>query len=65
MFLWYFELDFNNQIMLIKVINFTSTKKTRFSLDFVDNGKELVIDIDSKKKEEILSHCLQTIGKSR
>lgn len=36
-----------------------------FPFDFIDNGKEIVIDIDSKKKEEILSHCLQTIGKSR
>lgn len=32
---------------------------------FADDGKELLIDIDSKKKEEILSHCLGTIGKSK
>lgn len=32
---------------------------------FTENGKELLIDIDSKKKEEILAHCLRTIGKSR
>lgn len=30
-----------------------------------DDGKELLIDIDSKKKEDILAHCLRTIGKSQ
>lgn len=35
-----------------------------FFLFPIENGKDLIIDIDGKTKEEILEHCLEVIGKS-
>lgn len=43
---------------------FTS-ELNNIDLMFAEDGKELLIDVDSKKKEEILSHCLRIIGKSK
>lgn len=30
----------------------------------IENGKELIIDIDGKSKEDILAHCIKVLGKS-
>lgn len=56
MFLWYVH-QISNQILVFPIV---------FNIFLnAEDGKELLIDVDSKKKEEILSHCLRTIGKSR
>ncbi|XP_055310511.1 probable 28S ribosomal protein S25, mitochondrial [Sitodiplosis mosellana] len=48
----------------VQIVSFKNLTPSPFIRCFYENGKELIIDVDSKKKEEILSHCLQTIGKS-
>lgn len=32
---------------------------------FVENGKTMLIDVDSKSKDEILDHLIKVIGKSK
>lgn len=35
------------------------------SISYVENGKELLIDIDGQTKEDILEHCIKVIGKTQ
>lgn len=32
---------------------------------FLENGKRMLIDIDSKSKDEILEHLIKVVGKSK
>ncbi|XP_031630905.1 probable 28S ribosomal protein S25, mitochondrial [Contarinia nasturtii] len=60
---WYVpQIQYKNPT--VQILSLKNMTPTPFIRCFYDDGKELLIDMDSKKKEEILSHCLQVIGKS-
>ncbi|XP_015591752.1 probable 28S ribosomal protein S25, mitochondrial [Cephus cinctus] len=61
---WYLpQVQYNNPN--VQVITFKNLTPTPFVRCFYDNGKEMLIDIDSKTKEEILEHLIHVVGKSK
>ncbi|KAF3425656.1 hypothetical protein E2986_07342 [Frieseomelitta varia] len=48
----------------VQVVTFKNMTPTPFIKCYYENGNTMLIDIDSKSKEEILSHLQKVIGKS-
>uniref|UniRef100_A0A6B2EC64 Small ribosomal subunit protein mS25 n=1 Tax=Phlebotomus kandelakii TaxID=1109342 RepID=A0A6B2EC64_9DIPT len=49
----------------VQVITFKNMTPTPFIRCYFDNGKDILIDIDSKSREEIDSHLTRVLGKSK
>ncbi|CAH1388698.1 unnamed protein product [Nezara viridula] len=49
----------------VQVITFRNMTPTPFIRCYYDNGEDLLIDIDSQKKEDILRHLISVVGKSK
>ncbi|KOX71749.1 putative 28S ribosomal protein S25, mitochondrial [Melipona quadrifasciata] len=48
----------------VQIITFKNMTPTPFIKCYYENGNTMLIDVDSKSKEEILSHLQKVIGKS-
>lgn len=49
---------------LLHSVQITTELKQKRKLCFSESGRELLIDVDGKSKEEILEHCIKVVGKS-
>lgn len=52
----------NPQVQVLTMKNMTPSPFIRC---YFEDGKEMLIDIDSRKQEEILEHLIQVVGKSK
>lgn len=61
---WYLpQVQYKNpNVQIVTLKNITPTPFIRC---YYDNGKEMLIDIDSKTREEILKHLISVVGKSQ
>lgn len=48
----------------VQVVTFKNMTPSPFVRCYYDDGKEMLIDIDSRHRDEILSHLIKVIGKS-
>ncbi|KAF4523192.1 hypothetical protein B566_EDAN002450 [Ephemera danica] len=48
----------------VQVITYKNLTPSPFIRCFLDDSEQILIDVDSRSKEEILSHLVQVIGKS-
>ncbi|XP_017885431.1 probable 28S ribosomal protein S25, mitochondrial [Ceratina calcarata] len=48
----------------VQVITFKNMTPTPFITCYYDNGKRMLIDLDSRSKEDILHHLTKVVGKS-
>ncbi|XP_051168118.1 probable 28S ribosomal protein S25, mitochondrial [Leptopilina boulardi] len=49
----------------VQIITFKNMTPSPFVRCFYDNGKRMLIDVDSKGKDDIMEHLIKVIGKSQ
>ncbi|XP_014284044.1 small ribosomal subunit protein mS25 [Halyomorpha halys] len=49
----------------VQVVTFKNMTPSPFVRCFYDNGDDLLIDIDSQNREDILNHLISVVGKSK
>lgn len=48
----------------VQVVTFKNMTPSPFIRCYYENGKQMLIDIDSKNRDEIMQHLIQVVGKS-
>ncbi|XP_014210299.1 probable 28S ribosomal protein S25, mitochondrial [Copidosoma floridanum] len=49
----------------VQIVTIKNRTPTPFVWCFYDNGKRMLVDVDSKNKDEILDHLIKVVGKSK
>lgn len=49
----------------VQIVTFKNLTPSPFIKCYYDNGKTMLIDVDSKTKDEILEHLVKVVGKSK
>ncbi|XP_008545551.1 probable 28S ribosomal protein S25, mitochondrial [Microplitis demolitor] len=61
---WYVpQVQYNNPDVQINI--FRNITPSPFIRCYYDNGKRMLIDVESKSKEEIMEHLIRVVGKSK
>ncbi|XP_038219472.1 probable 28S ribosomal protein S25, mitochondrial [Zerene cesonia] len=61
---WYLpQIQYKNPN--VQVATLKNLTPTPFIKCYLEDGKQILVDIDNKSKEEILEHLLRTVGKSK
>lgn len=61
---WYLpQIQYKNPD--VQVATLKNLTPSPFIRCYLEDGKQILVDIDNKSKEEILEHLLQTVGKSK
>lgn len=48
----------------VQIVSFTNMTPTPFMRCFLDDGEEVIMDVEHKSKEDILTHLTKMLGKS-
>lgn len=60
---WHFsQIQYKNPTVQLQV--FKNLTPSPFITTYLENGSELLIDIDNRSKDEILNHVIKVLGKS-
>lgn len=49
----------------VQVVTFKNMTPSPFVRCYFDNGKQMLIDVDSKNRDEIMDHLIKVVGKSK
>lgn len=49
----------------VQVVTFKNMTPSPFVRCYFDDGKQMLIDVDSRTREEIMEHLIKVVGKSK